>query len=199
MIGNHIQGYVPSASIEQLDMLWDQYPFKLKITRDRVSKLGDYRYDPKEKDHLITVNGSLNEYSFLITLVHEIAHQHVRIHFKRVHPHGSEWKKMFRDLMLPFLRPEIFPEDVLRRLAYHMRNPKASSSADHELTEILSSYDEEPSSEPTLRTIVPGEVFEFRGKDYLLLKHRRTRSLCEEQRSRKRYLIPMVCRVRPKI
>lgn len=192
-----INDKIPEAAVDQVVWLWEQYPFELRVTKGRLSKLGDYRYDPANKCHLISVNGTLNKYSFLITLVHEIAHQHVRIHHSRVMPHGREWKLMFKDLMLPFLRPEIFPEDVLRRLSKHMINPKASSSADHVLTELLSAYDSTANVGPMLKDLTTGADFRFRGRNYRLLKHRRTRSICEDRRTMKRYLIPMICRVRP--
>ena len=162
-----------------------------------MSKLGDYRYDPAASDHTITINENLNQYAFLITLVHEIAHQHVRIHHKRVQPHGSEWKMMFRDIMLPFLKPEIFPADVLNQLIRHMRNPKASSSADHKLSDVLSRYDLKGARGPALRDLSIGSDFKFRGREYALIKHRRTRSICEDKKSGRRYLIPMNCKIQP--
>ncbi len=36
--------------------------------------LGDYRNSHAGKGHRISVNGNLNKYSFLITLLHELAH-----------------------------------------------------------------------------------------------------------------------------
>ena len=31
-----------------------------------------------------------------------------------VKPHGDEWKKEFQKMMLRFLNPEYFPEDILK-------------------------------------------------------------------------------------
>ena len=78
-----------------------------------------------------------------------------------------------------------------------MRNPKASSSADHDLTHLLESYDKVPNGDPVLQNLYPGERFVFRGREYQLIKHRRTRSICEERRSGRRYLVPMICKVKP--
>lgn len=44
--------------------------------------------------------------------------------------------------MLPFLRPEIFPMDLLPILARHFRNPKASSDTDAAMSVALKSYDD---------------------------------------------------------
>ncbi|HAD34265.1 MAG TPA: hypothetical protein DCF44_07170 [Chitinophagaceae bacterium] len=44
----------------------------------------------------MSVNGNLNSYHFLITLLHEIAHMLVWEQFRnRVKPHGLEWKHVF--------------------------------------------------------------------------------------------------------
>ena len=61
----------------------------------------------------------------------------------RIKPHGKEWKLVFRQLFLPFLRPEIFPQEVLPYLAHYFKNPKASSDSDADLSLALKSYDPE--------------------------------------------------------
>ena len=92
--------------------------------------------------HQITVNSNLNTFRFLITLIHEIAHL---IAFKKhgniIKPHGIEWKRTFQQLMLPYLRPEIFPNKLLPFLAIHFKNPKASSDTDTNLSLALKEYD----------------------------------------------------------
>ena len=42
-----------------------------------------------------------------------------------VKPHGDEWKEEFQKMMLRFLNPEYFPDDILKALSRHMINPKA--------------------------------------------------------------------------
>ena len=98
---------------------------------ERVTRHGDYRRRKAHGNHQITVNASLNKYRFLITLIHEIAHLMAFEKYGRhIKPHGLEWKKTFQHLMLPFIRPEIFPSQLLPLLARHFKNPKASSSTD---------------------------------------------------------------------
>ncbi|HEU4495933.1 MAG TPA: SprT-like domain-containing protein [Flavobacterium sp.] len=113
----------------------------LKIVSERMSRHGDYRKAPGGK-HEITVNSSLNKYKFLITLVHEIAHL---VAFKKfganIKPHGNEWKYTFRQLMVPFIRPEIFPASLLPLLARHFKNPAASSDTDATLSLALKQFD----------------------------------------------------------
>ena len=109
----------------------------LKIVNERVTRHGDYRKMPSGA-HQITVNSNLNKFRFLITLVHEIAHLVAFERFGRnIKPHGSEWKFTFQQLMLPFIRPQIFPDQLLPLIAKHFRNPKASSDTDAQLAVAL--------------------------------------------------------------
>ena len=87
--------------------LIEQNNLSLKIVNQRETKHGDFRKMP-DGTFQITVNNNLNQYQFLLTLVHEIAHHITHQKFGRVQPHGKEWKKVFQHLMLPFLKPDIF-------------------------------------------------------------------------------------------
>ena len=51
-----------------------QYKVHLTVARERKSILGDYRHRTHYQNHRISVNGNLNKFSFLITLLHELAH-----------------------------------------------------------------------------------------------------------------------------
>ena len=125
-----LEKYIPQASVASVFQLITAHNIYLKIVNERVTRHGDYRKMP-DGQHQITVNSNLNSYRFLITLIHEIAHL---IAFKKygsmVKPHGNEWKHTFQQLMLPYLRPEIFPNQLLPYLAIHFKNPKASSDTD---------------------------------------------------------------------
>lgn len=78
-----------------------------------------------------------------MTLVHEIAHLAAFEKYGRnIKPHGDEWKLTFQKLMVPFIRPEIFPNQLLPLLARHFRNPKASSDTDATLSLALKQFDE---------------------------------------------------------
>jgi hypothetical protein len=134
--------YLPVLAVQPLTELIEAHSVHLKIVNERQTRHGDYRPLP-DGSHRITVNANLNTYRFLITLVHEIAHL---VAFKKygraIKPHGVEWKSTFQHLMLPFLRPEIFPTDLLPILARHFRNPKASSDTDAAMSVALKSYDD---------------------------------------------------------
>ena len=189
--------HVPENAVHYCLDLWMAVPFHFKVTNARNSKLGDYRYDPRNKSHSISVNYDLNKFSFLITYIHEIAHLlNNERHGRQVAPHGREWKKCFRELMEPILSDLIFPIEVLRPLRKHMENPKASTYADTNLVTALRNYGDNAMDLVTLDALDKGDVFEFNKRIYTKINLRRTRVLCQEAGSSKRYLISKIALVR---
>lgn len=135
--------YLPAASVVPVLELIKNYHVHMKIVNERVTRHGDYRKLPSG-EHRVTINANLNPYRFLITVVHEIAHLAAFNQYgKHIKPHGEEWKYTFQRLMLPFIRPEIFPSHLLPLLALHFKNPKASSDTDARLSLALKRYDPE--------------------------------------------------------
>ena len=133
--------YLPEYSVQPCFELIKTHHVHLKIVNERLTRHGDYRKDA-QGFHLITVNASLNKYRFLMTLIHEIAHLVAFEKYGRnIKPHGDEWKLTFQRLMVPFIRPEIFPSQLLPLLARHFRNPKASSDTDATLSLALKQFD----------------------------------------------------------
>lgn len=136
-----LQKYLPDLAVAPCFALIQQHGVHLKIVSHRVTRHGDYRKLPNGL-HQITVNASLNKYRFLITLVHEIAHLVAFEKYGRfIKPHGAEWKNTFQHMMIPFIRPEIFPSKLLPIIANHFKNPKASSSTDARLSIALKAFD----------------------------------------------------------
>ena len=136
-----LEKYIPKASVIPVFELIKANNVHLKIVNERVTRHGDYRKMPTGQ-HQITVNANLNAYRFLITLVHEIAHLVAFQKYGRtIKPHGVEWKRTFQQLMLPFIRPEVFPNQLLPLLANHFKNPRASSDTDANLSIALKQFD----------------------------------------------------------
>ena len=105
--------YLPEHAVQSCFELIKANSVHLKIVNERQTRHGDYRKGLSGK-HEITVNANLNKYRFLITLVHEISHLVAfEKHGRKILPHGVEWKMTFQRLMVPFIRPEIFPHSVL--------------------------------------------------------------------------------------
>jgi hypothetical protein len=189
----HIQGKVPDAALDYCFSLWKEKPFHFVISRSRSSKLGDFRFRRDQPIQKITINHDLNPYQFLITYIHEVAHHRVyAAHSHRCLPHGVEWKRTFQELMLPMIADRsVFPLDILIPLRRHMLNPKASSGADLFLMKELRKYDpQDPEMQKTLLSDVKlGEKFELKNRVFQKLESRRTRALCLEVATGKKYLI----------
>jgi len=184
---------IPSDAVSYCVSIFESHPFHFRISRNRKSKSGDYRYDKRSDSSVVTVNSGLNQYSFLITLVHEVAHHTTRLKFKGMtKPHGTEWKGEFRNLMLPLLDPLVFPDDLLRLLARHLKNPKASTWSDSRLCIALRNYDTGSSNENEqhLDELDEGNTFSFNDRLFTKLNKRRTRVLCQECSTGRKYLIP---------
>jgi len=138
-----LRKYIPEYAVPQIAMWIIEFDFKLKITKERSSKLGDYTPPYNGLNHTITINHNLNQYSFLVTLVHEVAHLVTFNRYRNsVLPHGEEWKQSFRELMQPFLSTEHLPLDVFYALRKYLLNPAAASCSDATLMRTLKLYDD---------------------------------------------------------
>ena len=90
--------------------------------------------------------------------------------------------------MLPFLKPEVLPNDLLPALARHFKNPKASSSTDLNLAIALKRYDP-PSSTTPVYEIPQGSVFKmYNGKEFKRGAKRVKRIECIELTTGRLYL-----------
>lgn len=180
--------YIPEHAVPPSFELIKTNNVHLKIVNERVTRHGDYRRHP-DGFHQITVNASLNKYRFLITLIHEIAHLVAFEKYGRnIKPHGDEWKLTFQRLMVPFIRPEIFPSQLLPLLARHFRNPKASSDTDATLSLALKQFD--PVNDKNYIFEIPyGSVFRIHnGKIFKKIALRTKRYECIEISSGRIYL-----------
>lgn len=185
---NALQDYIPQASLSKVSKLLEHDKLVVKIKKERKTRHGDYMRLPNGK-HQITINSNLNQYRFLVTLIHEIAHfEAYKTYGKFIKPHGIEWKRTFQHLMLPFLNPEIFPTHLLPLLAKHFKNPKASSDTDANLALALKQYDE-PNNKTYIFEVTEGSMFKlYNGKIFKKGKKRVKRFECVEVKTGKLYL-----------
>jgi hypothetical protein len=180
--------YIPEHAVKPVFELIVVNQVHLKIVNERQTRHGDYRKGLNGK-HEITVNSSLNKYKFLITLIHEISHLVAFEKFGRqIKPHGNEWKYSFQRLMIPFIRPEIFPSHLLPLLARHFKNPTASSDTDSTLSLALKQFDAQ-NDKNYIFEIPYGSVFRIaNGKIFKKIAVRTKRFECLEVSSGKMYL-----------
>ena len=180
--------YLPEHAVKPVFELIVSNAVHLKIVNQRVTRHGDYRRALSGK-HEITVNGSLNKYRFLITLVHEISHL---VAFERfghsIKPHGNEWKHTFQRMMVPYIRPEIFPPQLLPLLARHFKNPAASSDTDATLSLALKQYDAQNDKKYIFEVPYGASFRLHNGKIFKKGALRTKRYECEEIKSGRMYL-----------
>lgn len=181
-----LQKYLPEEAIVKVIDMTDRYPCHLKIVNKRNTKHGDFKRFSNGKVQ-ITINNDLNPYRFLLTLVHEYAHLVTFQEFKKVKPHGAEWKNNFKLLMLPFLSLEIFPDDLLKLIANYLINPRASSDGDIKLSLCLRNYDR-IKDKSLIFEIPDNSRFQYRNKTFIKGSKRRTRYECLEVLTHRKYI-----------
>jgi hypothetical protein len=184
-----LQKYLPEHAVHHCFELIKANHVHLKIVNERQTRHGDYRKDAQGY-HLITVNASLNKYRFLITLIHEIAHLVAFEKYGRyIKPHGDEWKMVFQRLMIPYIRPEIFPQNILPLVANHFKNPTASSDTDARLAFALKQFDERKADIHFMHEVPSGSFFRLaNGRIFQKKGLRVKRYECLEVKTGKLYL-----------
>ncbi len=188
---NFLEQFLPAGAFEEVAPFFKSNTIHLTITHERKSVLGDYRNPiPTEPYHRISINANLNPYSFLITLLHELAHMLTFIHFGHsVSPHGKEWKTQFRHTLIPFIGKKIFPPDVEKALMAYVHDPAASTCTDPRLFKALYRYDERKPDHKLVDEIPINSYFETEdGQVYQKLEKIRTRTRCVNIQNGKMYL-----------
>lgn len=186
--------YIPEGTFEPVADYIIKYKVHLTVARERKTILGNYRNAYGDRNHRISVNGNLNKYSFLITLLHELAHLLTFDKFgNKVQAHGREWKTIFGNVLAQFIQTKVFPADIEKELMASISNPAASSCADAALMRVLRNYDPGKVGFMMVEEI-PAEAL-FRLKDGRIFKkgdRLRKRYRCEEISTKRIYLFSPV-------
>lgn len=183
--------YIPESALPLIQQWYNEFDFHLRISKSRKTKLGDFRPAFQGKPNRISVNGDLNQYHFLITLTHEIAHVACWKEYKsKVAPHGKEWKLIYSQMLQTLMQVVDFPADIQDALQRHLKRPKASSCSDPELFKVLRNYSINSSSNVYYLEEMPlNAEFIMHQRRFKRGKKRRTRFECLELSSGKVYLI----------
>lgn len=194
-----LQQYLPEGALPLVLEYIQVYKVHLTITRERRTVLGDYRHAINGKNHRISVNGNLNKYAFLITLIHEIAHLVTFLQYQhKVAAHGREWKNIYAQLLTKFLALPLFPADIQQALEKSLHNLPASSCADEALMRVLKRYDNTVADIVLVEQVSEGALFKIQGgRVFKRGKQLRKRFQCEEVSTGKCYLFSPIYEVRP--
>lgn len=191
-----INDYLPANAFDSVVYYIVKHKIHLTITKERTSILGNYKKS-MNKNHAITVNGNLNKYSFLITLLHEIGHLLAFEKYgSRIIAHGYEWKNEYGKILAVFLEKKIFPHDIEIELLKTLHNPAATSCAETSLLRVLKKYDPPKPGIYFLEELPDESVFKVKnGRTYKKGKQLRKRFLCQELHTKKMYLFSPVAEV----
>ena len=192
-----LKQFIPEKSFEDVLYYIQHYKVQLTITKQRQTVLGDYRHAHNGNGHRISVNGNLNKYSFLITLLHELAHLFTYERFgHRVQSHGREWKDEFGKILARFLAAKIFPADIETALLHTLKNPAASGCGDENLLRVLRDHDAKKEGHYLVEQLKEGDLFQINGGRIFRKGEKvRKRYKCMEVATRKLYLFSGVYEV----
>jgi len=189
-----LQQYLPEGTYEAVLAYLHHYQVHLTVARERKTILGDYRHRTRHHNHRISVNGNLNKYAFLITLLHELAHLLAFENYgNRIAAHGIEWKTVFSKLLAQFIEAGVFPPDIKHALLQSLHNPAASSCSDEILLRTLRKYDPQQKGLLFVEAMPTGALFRTHdGKVFRKGEKLRKRFRCEEVATRRVYLFSPV-------
>jgi SprT protein len=192
-----LRDYLPPGTYEPVLAYLREHRVHLTVAKERKSILGDYRHRTHHTHHRISVNGNLNTYSFLITLLHELAHLLTFEQFgNKVAAHGKEWKQVYGKILAQFLQHKTFPADIEAELMVSLKNPAASSCAEDSLLKVLRRYDATPSGHRLVEELLPGALFRTGdGRVFQRNEKLRKRYKCVEVNTGKVYLFSPVYEV----
>lgn len=194
-----LEQFLPNGAFEQIAPFFRTHTIHLTLTNERRSVLGDYRQPIAGSPyHRISINANLNPYSFLITLLHELAHMFTFLHFgHKASPHGKEWKTQFRHILIPFMGKRFFPADVEKALHVYLHNPAASTCTDPCLYKSLYKYDEHKPGFKLVDDVAMNHFFETEdGAIYQKIEKLRTRNKCKNLTTGKVYLFQGIVEVK---
>ncbi|MDE3236349.1 MAG: SprT-like domain-containing protein [Bacteroidota bacterium] len=194
-----LAAFLPENSFEPVVQYIHQYKVHLTVTRKRKSVLGDFRHAAQNSNHRISINGNLNIYEFLITLLHELAHLLTFEQFgNRVDAHGKEWKLHYSRLLFDFVHRGIFPPDIEMALQKSINNPAATANGETELLLVLRKYDTRKKEDHfTVAELPEGAVFALEdGRVFKKGVKRRKRFECIELETGHKYSFSPLSEVR---
>ncbi len=189
---NTLEQYLPEHTIPFLKKWFSDYFIHIKITKNRNSKLGDYRRLP-DKTHQITVNSTLDRQLFFFVLTHELAHLIAFEKYSfRISAHGKEWKDTFREMLLESIA--IYTDDLQPIIYSFSKNPKANFMASPELVRYF--HIEDPDDHSVfVENLAVGDHFHYKGDNYVILEKKKKLYLCLNRHNSKKYLFRPLAKV----
>ena len=186
--------YLPAGAVEPVYDYLNCNAVHLHITRERTSKLGDYRWlQPRHPYHEISVNGNLNPYRFLMVMLHEMAHLDTWLQYRNsIAPHGHEWQQNYAALLTQYRH--CFPAGSHSLLERYVSRIPLNRRTGTAFEQSLKQYDPgyTPENDLHLDDLPAGTVFALAARPdtrFRSLEKRRTRWLCQHLGNGRQYLV----------
>jgi len=189
-----LQPFLPAdpECLAYLKKWFGAHHIHLKVTRERATKLGDYRKLGKNV-HRITINGTLPPQLFFFVLTHELAHLIAFDRYGlRIMPHGKEWKQIFREMLLESL--SLYEEELQPIIKRFAAAPKASFTASPDLVRY---FDVQQAADETLYVgdLLVTDRFLYRNEAYQIEEKRKKNYLCVHAKTGRKYIFKAIARV----
>lgn len=173
---NLLEEFFPKEGVPFFRKWIEHHAIHFVVTRDRASKLGDYKKLPNG-GHKITINATLSPDLFFFVLTHELAHLIARETYGReILPHGSEWKHTYRNLLLESI--SVYPKDLQPLIVQFSKAPKANFMASTDLVRYFFK-DKLEKNEVFLCDLDIGHSFVYRKQEFKIFGRNKKTYLCK--------------------
>lgn len=187
-----LEKYLPQNTLFYLRKWFSNHYIHIKVTKNRNSKLGDYR-KLRDNSHEITINSTLAPQLFFFVLTHELAHLIAFEKFgRRIAPHGNEWKHTFREMLLE--STDAYEEDLKPIIIKFSRSPKANFMASPDLVKYFH-IENQNDDEVFIEKLSKGENFIYQDQKYLLEGLIKKNYLCKNLATGRKYSFKPLARV----
>jgi len=187
-----LEQYLPANTLPFLRKWFGHHAIHIKITKNRDSKLGDYRKLP-DQSHQITINSTLEPQLFFFVLTHELAHLIAfEEHHFRISAHGKEWKDTFRKMLLESL--SVYTADLQAIIIQFAKSPKANFMASPDLVRYF--HIKDPDDKVIfIEELTVNDQFRYKGERYEILERKKKLYLCINLNQSKKYLFRPLAKV----
>ncbi len=187
-----LEKYLPQNTLQYLQVWFADYHIHIKVTRNRDSKLGDYRKLP-DRSHEITINSTLVPQLFFFVLTHELAHLIAFEKYgRKIAPHGNEWKETFRQMLLHSI--DVYEEGLRPVIVKFSKSPKANFMASPDLVKYFH-VENQDDKLVFIENLTKGDLFTYRNEKYLLEGLIKKNYLCKHLSTGRKYSFRPLARV----
>lgn len=148
------------------------------------------KYDIVDGSFIISINNNLSPSKFLYVFLHEYAHLLVVQKYKNAKPHGYEWQIEFFNLLYEAIKKQLFHTSIAQAIIKNFfYDGVYSKQRDFSISITIDKVDQTITS-LYIKDLKIGTIFKTKNGMLLqLLEKKRTRYLCNEIKTNKKYLI----------